>query len=311
MYSSHTRLKYKTISDAARGRKSIYEMTSSNIDFSTNRISPYQERPMKSFRIALVYLCFLLFTSAHTQALAAFGMLIPSRLTVDSARDAALAVSLRFWEPFENIGSDLEMPASFQVYHGGKTTDLSMTLTEGTESGRRTWQTAYTVVEPGAYAFVMEQRPIYDKDNDAFSVHSTKVYVNAFGSDEGWDSALGLKAEIVPLVTPGSLYAGNVFQGVVLMGGEPAPYAQVAVQWYPGPGKRGVAPHRGMITQVLRADKGGVFTYAAPRSGWWCFAASNAAKERLPYQNEDKPVEIISEFWVYFYEMPSPATIGK
>lgn len=266
---------------------------------------------MKPARLFVISLCFYISLAFHSQALAAFGMLLPSRLTVETPRDATLTLSLRCWKPFENIGADLEMPAFFQVYHNGKITDLSMTLTEGTESGHRTWQSVYTVDEPGSYAFVMEQRPMYDKSKDSFFVHTTKVYVNAFGNEEGWDSVLGLKAEIVPLVAPGSLYAGNVFQGVILEKGVPVPYAQVAVEWYPGPGMRGAAPHKGMTTQVLRAGKDGAFTYAAPRSGWWCFAATITAEERLPYQNEDKPLEMIAEFWVYFYEMPNSIPLGN
>jgi hypothetical protein len=35
-----------------------------------------------------------------------------------------------------------------------------------------------------------------------------------------------------------------------------------------------------MITQVVKADANGVFTYGVPFAGWWGFAALNTAKKR-------------------------------
>ena len=30
-----------------------------------------------------------------------------------------------------------------------------------------------------------------------------------------------------------------------------------------------------MVTQTIKADPNGIFTYAAPKAGWWGFAALN------------------------------------
>ncbi|HIJ20835.1 MAG TPA: DUF4198 domain-containing protein, partial [Deltaproteobacteria bacterium] len=46
----------------------------------------------------------------------------------------------------------------------------------------------------------------------------------------------------------------------------------------------------------------GVFTYAAPRSGWWGFAALNTSDEKMKHEGQDKDVEIGAVLWVQFME---------
>lgn len=58
-----------------------------------------------------------------------------------------------------------------------------------------------------------------------------------------------------------------------------------------------------MITQTIKADGNEVFTYAAPVSGWWGFAALNPADFKLPHQGEQEDVELGAVIWMYFHEM--------
>jgi cobalt/nickel transport protein len=53
-----------------------------------------------------------------------------------------------------------------------------------------------------------------------------------------------------------------------------------------------------MITQTIKADENGVFTYSAPRAGWWGFAALNTLEKKM----NDKDVEIGAVIWVRFHE---------
>ena len=46
------------------------------------------------------------------------------------------------------------------------------------------------------------------------------------------------------------------------------PYAEVEVEYYNKDGKA-VAPTDYMVTQTIKADGNGVFTYGAPKAGWW------------------------------------------
>lgn len=252
---------------------------------------------------------------APVAAEAHFGMVIPSRPTVMEAADAALGLDLKFWHPFENQGMNLEKPAAFTVYHDGKATDLIGSLKEGEERGKRVWTGAFTARRPGLYAFVMEPKPYFEKEEDCYIVHLTKVYVDAFGDDDGWSEPLGLTTEIVPLVRPGAVYAGNVFQGRVLRDGKPVAGAEVEVEWYPGPDMQGVAPLESMVTQTVKADDAGVFSYAAPAAGWWGFAALQDGGATIPFEGEDKPVELGAVLWVHFHAMrPAvklPVTSGK
>ncbi len=237
-------------------------------------------------------------------ARAHFGMVIPSAPTVMETKDAGIKLDLKFWHPFENVGMNLAKPKSFQVRSQGKAVDLLPTLKETKERGFTTWAADYRLARPGLYTFVMEPTPYWEPAEDCFIIHYTKVSVDAFGDDEGWDQPTeGLKTEIVPLAKPGGLYAGNVFTGRVLLDGRPVPGAEVEIEWYPGPDFQGRAPYETMITQAVKADEAGVFSYVAPRAGWWGFAALNTADYKLKADGQDKDVELGAVIWVYFHEM--------
>ncbi|MDR1677511.1 MAG: DUF4198 domain-containing protein, partial [Deltaproteobacteria bacterium] len=120
----------------------------------------------------------------------------------------------------------------------------------------------------------------------------------------------GLKTEIVPLVKPGALYAGNVFTGKVLLDGKPVAAGEVEVEWYPGPDKKGQAPFETLITQVVLTDDQGNFNFAPPVAGWWGFAGLNDADYQLKEGSEDKAVELGAVLWVYFHEF-KPAVANK
>jgi len=147
----------------------------------------------------------------------------------------------------------------------------------------------------------MEPEPYWEPAADCFIIHYTKVVVPAFGDEEGWDREVGLKTEIVPLTRPFGLYAGNVFQGIVMLDGKRAPYAEVEVEFY-NADNSAEAPNEYMVTQVVKSDRNGVFTYAAPAPGWWGFAALSTADFKLKKDGKDKAVEIGGVIWVYFFE---------
>ncbi len=253
-------------------------------------------------RLVCCLSCFALLMSA-VPASAHFGMLIPSRTMIGAEAEKNIGLDLSFWHPFENQGMNLVKPKAFTLYAGGKKHDLLPTLKEEKKDGFSVWDTDYVVQRPGLLAFVMEPQPYWEKEEGKFIVHLTKSYVAAFGDDEGWDKPLGLEAEIVPLCQPYGLYAGNVFQGRVLMNGKPVPGAEVEVEYYGGPGVKGKAPGDLMTTQAVRADNNGVFTYAAPKAGWWGFAALMESKKRIVHEGKPRPVELGAVIWVRFYDM--------
>ena len=105
----------------------------------------------------------------------------------------------------------------------------------------------------------------------------------------------------MPLSRPFGLYAGNVFQGIVKVDGKPVPYAEVEVEYYNERGTA-VAPTDYMVTQTIRADQNGVFTYAAPKAGWWGFAGLTTSSEKMEYRGEQKDVELGAVIWVRFHD---------
>jgi cobalt/nickel transport protein len=231
-----------------------------------------------------------------------FGMLIPSDSMVMQDDDRTVMVTLSFSHPFEMVGMDLVKPKVFSVLADGKKQDLLGSLEAIRLMDHKAWKAAYPVKRPGAYMFYMEPEPYWEPAEDSFIIHYTKTVVAAFGDDEGWDEEIGLKTEIVPLAKPFGLYAGNVFQGIVKMNGKPVPYAEVEVEYYNRDGKY-MAPTEYMVTQTVKADGNGVFTYAAPLAGWWGFAALNGADFKLPHDGEQKDVELGAVIWVFFNEM--------
>ena len=234
-------------------------------------------------------------------ALAHFGMVIPSSSTVEDKKGAALNLTLSFSHPMEAVGMPLDKPAAFKVYADGQAEDLLPTLKPGKVMDHQAWSAAYAVKKPGVYHFVMEPAPYWEPAEDCFIVHYTKTCVAAFGEEEGWDEPLGLKTEIVPLTRPFGNYAGNVFQGRVLLNGKPVPGAMVEVEFYNRDGKR-ETPNEYMIAQVVKADEGGVFTYGVPFAGWWGFAALNTAEEKMEHQGAPKNVELGAVLWTEFLE---------
>ncbi len=65
-----------------------------------------------------------------------------------------------------------------------------------------------------------------------------------------------------------------------------------------------IPPADPYVTQVIKADKNGVFSYAMPRAGWWGFAALNEASWTMKDPDgKDKPIEIGAVYWVRVRDM--------
>jgi len=246
---------------------------------------------------------FALAVLAGVPAIAHYGMIIPTDPMVEPEEGRSVGLTLSFSHPFEGNGMVLETPVAVGVTKDGETNDVLGDLEPATVMGEPGFTLDVPLDRPGTYVFHMEPHPYWEPAEDAFIIHYTKTYVSAYGDDEGWDAELGLKTEIVPLAKPFALWAGNVFQGIVKLDGEPVPYAEVEVEFYNN--EAGIeAPSELMITQTVKADGNGVFTYAAPAAGWWGFAALNTADYTLPQDGEEKDVELGAVLWVHFEPWP-------
>jgi cobalt/nickel transport protein len=194
-------------------------------------------------------------------------------------------------------------PKQFGVLVGGKKLDLRGSLKNRTTDGKTTYAASYTAKQPGDHVFYIEPAPYWEPAEGKMIVHYTKVVVDAFGAEEGWDAMVGFPVEIEPLVRPYGLWTGNVFRGVVRKDGKPVPFAEIEVEYYNAGGEVSI-PADPFITQVIKADAGGVFTYAMPRAGWWSFAALVEGDETMENpEGKDVPVELGGLIWVRAVDM--------
>ena len=231
-----------------------------------------------------------------------FGMIIPSDDIVGKTDKKTITLDIKFIHPFEGNYMNMAMPNAFGVFADGVRQDLLKTLKKKEVKNHTTWETTYRIKRPGNYIFFVEPAPYWEPAEESFIVHYTKVIVNALGLEEGWDKEIGLKTEIVPLTRPFGLWNGNVFQGIVKVDGKPIPYAEVEVEYYNEGGKI-KPPAEPYITQVIKADQNGVFTYAMPKAGWWGFAALNTADYKMKHEGKEYPVEIGAVLWMRTRDM--------
>ncbi len=240
-------------------------------------------------------------TLGFSPAMGHFGGLIPSDDIVSGDSPGVLRLEAKFFHPMEGEFMQMDRPAAFGVLTRGKKTDLSPDLVEKKVQGHSTWVADYEVKRPGDHLFFVEPVPYWEPAEGCFIIHYTKVVVGAFGLEDSWDSEVGLKTEIVPLTRPYGLWTGNVFTGIVKVKGRPVPYAEVEVEYL---NNDGVTPPAGpYVTQVVKADGNGVFTYAMPREGWWAFAALNEDDVKIERDGKEYPVEIGAVIWVRTRDM--------
>ncbi len=254
---------------------------------------------MKINRILILSFLSCFFTAIP--AFAHFGMVIPSDTMIMQGEKRTVQLKISFSHPFELVGMDQERPTVFGVMANGNKQNLQQNLKKTLVMAQKAWEIDYKITRPGVYMFYMEPKPYWESAEDCFIIHYTKTVVTSFGDDEGWDEEIGLKTEIVPLSKPYGLYKGNIFQGVVKLDGNPVPSAEVEVEYY-NQDQRAAAPTDYMITQTIKADHNGIFSYAAPQAGWWGFAALSPAAYKLKINGEDKAVELGAVIWVKFHD---------
>ncbi|TKB48616.1 DUF4198 domain-containing protein [Ferrimonas sediminicola] len=236
-------------------------------------------------------------------ACAHFQELIPQSDTLTPQSGGQVQLSLTFTHPMER-GPAMAMgqPVQFGVVGPQGRQDLLERLTSTGVDGQQAYLADYRVTRPGDYLFYLEPAPYWEPGEGKMIIHYTKVVVEGFGALEGWDQPVGLPVEIEPLSRPYSLWRGNLFQGLVRHQGEPVPFAEVEVEWRNDGSV--TPPSDGYVTQVIKADANGVFSYAMPRSGWWGFAALLEAEQPMTNpQGEPVPVELGGLIWVHARDM--------
>ena len=201
---------------------------------------------------------------------------------------------ISFVHPFEQTGMVMEKP---EVFVNSKNNKLNLIQT--IKFNQKAWNSSYDIQTPGVYKFFVQPQPYFEPSEEKFISHVPKLIISSFGLEDGWDEPIGLKYEIIPLIKPFGLYAGNLFQGKVLHDGKAASNTEVEVELYNEFGLK--APTNSHITQVVKTDDNGVFSFVMNHKGWWGFAALIEEGELKYTDGKNYPVENGALIWVKAY----------
>ena len=206
----------------------------------------------------------------------------------------------------------MEAPKAFGVLVNGKKRDLLKALQSKTEAGDKSvYSCRYTISEPGAHVVYLEPAPFWDAAEETMIVHYAKTIFNSCGAGletesemgwenwEGWDARIGFPVEIDPLVQCTSIWTGSVFRGMVHDAeGTPMGGCRIEVEYYNEDGAV-VLPDPSFITQILKADAQGIFSFVPVRKGWWALTAIPEMDEQTDGPGGEKvPLEIGGVLWI-------------
>jgi len=231
-------------------------------------------------------------------AQAHFLELIPDRDVLNDANQQPLSFALRFTHPMsQGPVMNIAPPKVLTVSTESGETDLLASLSLKPMAGVTEYRFAYQVTEPADLIFYVEPAPYWEPSESKTIIHYTKVIVDGYSVFNGWDKLVGAPIEIEPLTRPYSLLVGNMFQGIVRKQGKAVPFATVEVEWR---NDGSVTESRtSYVTQVIKTDINGTFSYVMPRAGWWGFAALIDADYQLPSPNAvPSAVELGGLIWI-------------
>ncbi len=263
----------------------------------------------------------LVLTLLAGSAFAHFQMLY----TPESALSKGATIELRevFTHPFadehtmdmglQHDTKTLAPVEDFYVISKDKKTDLLGTLKpvswKGHHNSGSAYQSQYKARRMGDHLFVLQPAPYYEANEDIYIQQITKMIVNVAGAPTDWDKELGLKAEIVPLTKPYSIWTGSTFSGIVMNEGKPVPFAEIEVEYL----NRDVdlaanamgpayveAPQDSFVTMGIKADQDGKFTFGIPKAGWWGFCALGAGSD-TEYKGKELSQDAV--IWVQAKDM--------
>lgn len=202
----------------------------------------------------------------------------------------------------------------FYVVHKEQKTDLKDKLKEIKFKGNHNtgigYETSYQARGMGDHVFVLTPAPYYEANEEAYIQQITKAVVNVAGLPTDWDAELGLKAEIVPLTKPYSIWTGSTFTGIVKSGGKPVPFAEIEVEYLnydvdikanaTGKKAKVEAPQDSFVTLTIKANAAGEFTFGIPKAGWWGFAALGVGPDK-EYKGKELSQDAV--IWVQAKDM--------
>ena len=248
----------------------------------------------------------LLFSASLANA--HFLLLKPSTDNIEQGRSPRINLVAKFTHPMEGgPNMDFKIIKSGAVVDGQKFPlhwrSKLIPAMKGSKHKVHMYETSFMIRRPGVYQFYVDPNLYYEPAEEKFIKQITKVYVEAYGMEDGWDKPIGLKAEIVPLIKPFAIWEGNTFRGRVYFNGKPAANVDVEVE-YLNVGHKVKPPADAFITQVVKTDENGYFEYTIPWAGWWGFSAIGYGGKQRYKDGKEYPIELDAVLWVKAYPKP-------
>ncbi len=231
-------------------------------------------------------------TVAATSAMAHFQMVY----TPNTALEKGKTIEFKhvFTHPFADEHTmDMAGVEEFYVINKEKKKDLKNTLKpiswKGKHNAGKAYESEYKARRMGDHLFVMKPVPYYEAGEGIYIQQITKTIINVAGTPTDWDAELGLKAEIVPLTKPYSIWEHGSFTGVVKSNGKPVPFAEIEVEYINNTpdmknnamgANKYEAPQDSFVTMGIKANKDGEFTFSIPKAGFWGFCALGAGSDK-------------------------------
>ena len=237
-----------------------------------------------------LFLLFLFLSSLNAHFLA----LLPSSDNIQSQKESQIKLDISFIHPFEQTGMNMKKP---KLYLNTQSQNISLIPNE--KFGKKSWLAHFDISTPKVYKFFVKPQAYFEKSEKKFISHVPKVIISAYGFEEGWNEPIGLKYEIVPMSKPFALYKGNLFQGQVLHNGKPKGNVEVEVELYNEFGLK--APNDSFITQVVKTDLNGIFSFVMNHKGWWGFAALIEEGTKKYSDKKEYVIENGALLWIKAY----------
>lgn len=222
-----------------------------------------------------------------------------------------------FWgHPFEMLISDAQPPKFFlltpqkQKEHPA----VKEIILKDQESGeaRKAFELEYKPPGTGDYYLCLESPPYFIPEEQAFWQDFVKEPLHVMEA-KGWEQAVGLPVEIIPLTRPYGWPAGSVFKGQALAKNRALTRTTVEVEKFNGffvprerfPKDRLGGENGPLITRVTKTDHMGYFVCTLDSPGWWIISVSAPGGKKV-HERKTYPVEMRGCLWVYLEPPPSP-----
>ncbi|MDR2573842.1 MAG: DUF4198 domain-containing protein [Desulfovibrio sp.] len=226
-----------------------------------------------------------------------------------TAIDEEVDLLITMMHPFTQDCLAMDMPELFTVLRYDNATPLGNGVLQGERRDllgdveeiryldKKAWGANVALQKPGLYQFSIDSRPWWDAPRGRFIQHYVKTMLPVYGVERGWDTPIGQRFEIQPLIRPFGLTAPALFSGRVLLNGEPLRGAAVRLARINT--DKGAVPTRWHEELASSTDMAGQFAFVVNQPGWWCCMAQTAADPLKGPDGTARPLELGALFWFY------------